>query len=68
MDSNDKVRVRHMLDAALEAQSFLSKRTREDLDVNRMLVLAILKQALLTVDEFKALRPDLHLVIQGSAG
>ncbi len=43
MDSNDKVRIRHMLDAAQEARSFLSRRTREDLDVNRMLVLAILK-------------------------
>jgi uncharacterized protein with HEPN domain len=40
---DDAIRVRHMLDAAREAMSFATGRSRADLDRDRMLVLAIVK-------------------------
>ena len=43
MCKSDHIRCRHMLDAALEAVAFAQGRTREDLDNDRQLVLAILK-------------------------
>ncbi len=41
--SNDFVRLQHMLDAALEASSFVMGRSRADLNNNRMLVLSLVK-------------------------
>jgi uncharacterized protein with HEPN domain len=43
MSNPDIVRVRHMLDAAQEALSFVSDKSRVDLDVNRMLALSLVK-------------------------
>ena len=43
MSKSDLIRLRHMLDASLEAQSFADGRSRADLDGDRMLVLALLK-------------------------
>ena len=43
MDSADEVRLRHMLDAAQEALSFVQGRSRAELDENRMLVLSLVK-------------------------
>lgn len=43
MPKDDSVRLRHMLDAAREAVSFVQGRTRVDLDRDRMLVLALTK-------------------------
>ena len=43
MDKRDLICLRHMLDAAQEAISFSSGKTRGDLDTNRMLVLALIK-------------------------
>lgn len=43
MRADDLNRIRHMLDAAKEAYSFAEGKSREDLDANRMLVLAVLK-------------------------
>ena len=39
----DIIRVRHMLDAAQEASSFVSDKSRADLDANRMLALSLVK-------------------------
>ncbi len=44
MDSADEVRLRHMLDAAREALSFVQGRSRPDLDDNRMPVLSLVKE------------------------
>ena len=44
MGPDDAIRVRHMLDAAREAISFVGGRSRDDLDRDRMLVLAIVKE------------------------
>ena len=44
MRKDDEVRLRHMHDAAREALSFVRERTRGDLDNDRQLVLALLKE------------------------
>ena len=40
MDKDDKIRLRHMLDAAREARSFVQGQSRKDLDLSRMLIFA----------------------------
>ena len=44
MTSEDRIRIRHMLDAVKEALAFTIDKSREDLDNNRMLTLAIIKE------------------------
>ncbi len=43
MRKDDEIRIRHMLDAAHEAILFAKGRARQDLDEDRMLVLALIK-------------------------
>lgn len=43
MRRNDAIRLRHMLDAAREARGFTRGRARRDLDSDRQLVLALVK-------------------------
>ena len=43
MLKDDLIRIRHMLDAAKEAKSFIKNKKRTDLDTNRMLVLSLVK-------------------------
>lgn len=43
MRKDDEIRLRHMLDAALEAIAFAHGRKRADLDNDRQLVLALVK-------------------------
>lgn len=43
MPKSDRIRLQHMLDAAREALSFVRGKTREDLDRDRLLVLALVK-------------------------
>lgn len=43
MRRDDEIRLRHMLDAAREVLSFARGRTRDELDRDRQLVLALLK-------------------------
>ena len=43
MHRGDIVRLRHMLDAAREAQGFAATRSRSDLDHDRQLLLALVK-------------------------
>ena len=44
MPKHDLVRIRHILDAAREALSFASGKTRLDLNTNRMMVLSLVKE------------------------
>ena len=44
MNESDVIRLRHMLDAAREALSFIAGRNSEDLSRDRMLVLALVKE------------------------
>lgn len=43
MQADDVIRLRHMLDAAREARSFVTGRARSDLGTDRMLALALMK-------------------------
>ncbi len=43
MRKDDLIRIRHMLDAAREAMSFIKDKKRSDLDMDRMLVLSLVK-------------------------
>jgi uncharacterized protein with HEPN domain len=43
MNRDDEIRLKHMLDAAREAESFVVGLKRTALDANRMLVLAVIK-------------------------
>ncbi len=43
MRKDDRVRIRHMLEAAQEAVTFVSGRARADLDQDRMLALALVR-------------------------
>lgn len=43
MQKSDLIRLRHMLDAAIEARSFLKEKEKTSLDVDRKLVLALMK-------------------------
>ena len=43
MFSDDRVRLRHMLDAAREAHAFAQGRMRRDLDTGRMLALSLVR-------------------------
>lgn len=43
MRKDDAIRLRHMLDAALEAQAFAAAHSRMDLDGDRQLLLALVK-------------------------
>lgn len=43
MYSDDLTRLRHMLDAAREAESFVVNKTRQDLSTDRVLTLALVK-------------------------
>ncbi len=42
-DSEDGVRLRHMLDAAQQTSAFMEGRSREDLDNDTMLMLAVVR-------------------------
>lgn len=44
MPKDDFVRIRHILDAAREALSFASGKTRGDLNTDRMLALSLVKE------------------------
>ena len=44
MNESDIIRLRHMMDAAREALSFVAGRNSEDLGRDRMLVLALVKE------------------------
>ena len=44
MSREDEIRLRHMADAAREAASFAAGRTRGDLDDDRQLVMALVKE------------------------
>lgn len=44
MNADDKIRLQHMLDAAQEAQQLAAGKTRQDLDNDRVLSLALIHE------------------------
>lgn len=66
MQQADRIRLRHMLDAAREAHTYAQGRTRRDLDEDRQLALSLVKlieivgeASLKLSDEARAELPDL---------
>jgi uncharacterized protein with HEPN domain len=44
MRKDDRVRLQHMLDAANEALTFIQGKNRADLDIDRMLLLSLIRE------------------------
>jgi uncharacterized protein with HEPN domain len=60
MKADDRIRLRHMLDASLEAQAFVKDRKLEDLSVDRMLLLSLVKEIEIIGKAASALSEDLR--------
>ena len=58
MSENDLIRLRHMLDAAAEALSFLKGKSRGDLDDDRMLALALIAEIQIVGDAVSRVSPE----------
>ena len=61
MTPEDRIRIRHMLDAIDEALAFSSGKSRDDLDSNRMLTLAIVKELEIIGEAASKLSPELKI-------
>jgi len=66
MSGDDRVRLRHMLDAAQEALTFTQGKQRQDIQADRMLALALVKEieiigeaASNISDEFRSSHPQI---------
>lgn len=58
MTPEDLIRIQHMLDAIKEALAFSRDKSREDLDNNRMLTLAIIKELEIIGEAASKLTPE----------
>jgi uncharacterized protein with HEPN domain len=61
MRKDDAVRLRHMLDAAREAQAFAASRLRSDLDRDRQLVLALVKDVEIVGEAASRVSPETRM-------
>ena len=59
MKPEDLIRIRHMLDAINEALAFTKGKNRDDLDKDRMLTLAIIKELEIIGEAASKLTPEL---------
>lgn len=59
MFKDDLTRVKHMLDSANEAISFIKNKTRKDLDQNKMLVLSLVKSIEIIGEAANSITDDL---------
>jgi uncharacterized protein with HEPN domain len=60
MLGEDAIRIRHMLDAAREAVSFIEGKKRQDLDADRMLALSLIKLIEIIGEAASGLAPELR--------
>lgn len=58
MTPEDRIRIRHMLDAIKEALCFVKGKCREDLEDDRMLTLAIIKELEIIGEAASKLSPE----------
>lgn len=59
MKPEDLIRIRHMLDAVNEALAFTKGKNRDDLDKDRMLTLAIIKELEIIGEAASKITPEL---------
>ena len=57
---DERVRIKHMLDAARKAQEFVAGRTRDDLDTNDMLALALVRLLEIIGEAAKNVPPEIQ--------
>lgn len=62
MPPDDRERLVHMLEASREAMSFVSLRRREDLDTDRMLLLALTRLVEIVGEAAKNVSSDMRLL------
>ena len=60
MHRDDEIRLRHMLEAAREAASFAKGRVRDDLETDRQLVLALVKDIEIIGEAAAQITEDTH--------
>jgi uncharacterized protein with HEPN domain len=60
MHRDDEIRLRHMLEAAREAASFAMGRVRDDLETDRQLVLALVKDIEIIGEAAAQITEDTH--------
>jgi len=60
MNESDRIRLRHMLDAAREAVAFGSGKTADDLSQDRLLTLALLKSIEIIGEAASKVSPELR--------
>ena len=60
MHRDDEIRLRHMLEAAREAASFVKGRVRDDLETDRQLVLALVKDIEIMGEAAAQITEDTH--------
>lgn len=65
MPKNDAVRLKHMLDATREALGFVRGRSREDLQRDRMLALALVKSIEIVGEAAARVTPETQLRYPG---
>ena len=65
MREDDIIRLRHMLDAAREVAKFVSGRTRSDLNTDRQLVLALVKDIEIIGEAAYRIMPETRGAIPG---
>ena len=68
MNESDVIRLRHMLDAAREALSFVAGRSGEDLRRDRMLVLAPVKEIEIIGEAASRISDESRKVYRGFPG
>lgn len=65
MRPDDLIRLRHILDAGREAMGFVRDRTRDDLDRDHMLVLALIKEIEIIGEAAYQLRDETKAKVTG---
>ena len=63
MKNEDRIRLQHMFDAARDALSFPEDKTREDLDSDRQLVLAVVKCVEIIGEAASQMSPEVQQVM-----
>lgn len=65
MNDRERVRLRHMLDAAREALSFIEGRSRQDLMADRLFLLAVVKEIEIIGEAASQISPETRTAAAG---
>lgn len=65
MQADDRIRIRHMVDAANAARGFLSGRQRADLDTDQMLLFAVVRAIEIIGEAAPRVSPECRAAVPG---